>query len=115
MRAGGQFHLRLSAANREGLETFADRERCPLSRAADLLIAAGLRAETARAEEPARQNVTTELLLHNLVATEQVIRLLEPVVRHGAGAADAVLAEAGIAAERRLSRAALVMPAGVER
>jgi hypothetical protein len=44
-----------------------------------------------------------ELAVHILIATEQVIKLLERIVRHGQGAADEVLVEAGQAAQRRLA------------
>ncbi len=52
----------------------------------------------------AAADLLTELGFHNLIATEQVIQLLETIVRDGPGAADRLLAAAARAAQARLAR-----------
>ena len=57
---------------------------------------------TSPAQDPA--GVTYELAVHTLIAAEQIIRLLESILRHRPGAAEELLEEAGLAAQRRLGR-----------
>jgi hypothetical protein len=105
--AGGRLLVRLTAAERAQLEAFADTESLPLARAAAKLMRSALAAPApATATEPSaptQDDLATEIALHNLVATEQALRLLESMVRQGPGAADGVLAAASHAAQHRLS------------
>lgn len=105
--AGGRLLVRLTAAERAQLEAFADTESLPLARAAAKLMRTGLAAPAPAAatdpSAPAQDDLATEIALHNLVATEQALRLLESMVRQGPGAAHDVLAAASHAAQRRLS------------
>jgi hypothetical protein len=102
--------LRMTVEDFAGLRTFAEAEARPVSHAAIYLIRVGLSGKTAGADiapaggpEP-RAELLSELAFHNLIATEQVIKLLETVVRDGQGAADRLLPAAGQAAQVRLAR-----------
>jgi hypothetical protein len=99
----------MSAGDLERLRNFAKSEDLALGRAAVRLMRLALQPHRSARVEPVRKTATEsqglaeELALHNLIATEQVIQLLERIVRHGPGAADEVLVEAGRAAQRRLA------------
>jgi hypothetical protein len=103
--------LRMTPEDAAHLCTYADAEGRTVSEAVRYLIRVGLGGRTAEADfasgaqpEP-RSDLLAELGFHNLIATEQVLKLLETIVRDGQGAADRLLPAAGQAAQVRLARA----------
>ena len=105
-----RFMVRMTGEDFARLRSYAEAQSRPVSHAALYLIRVGLSGNPAeadlsssRAPEP-RADLLSELGFHNLIATEQVIQLLETIVRDGQGAADRLLAAAGRAAQVRLAR-----------
>lgn len=100
--------LRMSPDDLAQLRRYAAEYARSVAPAALFLVRSGLAAP------PVEPSVTppavvgadllTELGFHNLIATEQVIKLLETIVRDGQGAADRLLPAAGQAAQIRLAR-----------
>ena len=105
-----RFMVRMTAADLERLRAYAEAQARPVAHAALYLIRLGLRPGGAGADPVAvsddvpRADLLSELGLHNLIATEQVIQLMQSVVRDGAAAADRVLPAAARAAQARLAR-----------
>jgi len=105
-----RFMVRLTAEDLDRLRAYAEAEARPVAHAALYLIRLGLRTGAAEpdmraaSDEVPRADLLSELGLHNLIATEQVIQLMQSVVRDGAGAADRVLPAAARAAQARLAR-----------
>jgi hypothetical protein len=105
-----RFMVRMTAEDLERLRAYAEAQARPVAHAALYLIRLGLRpggAEpdiVALTDEVPRADLLSELGLHNLIATEQVIQLMQSVVRDGAAAADRVLPAAARAAQTRLAR-----------
>ena len=100
--------LRMTADDLARLRSYAAEHSRPVAPAALFLVRAGLASPPAEpgtpASPPAVADLLAELGFHNLIATEQVIQLLETIVRDGPGAADRLLAAAGRAAQVRLAR-----------
>ena len=100
--------LRLTADDLGRLRRYADEHSRAVAPAALFLVRAGLGSPPEEPSGSARgaagADLLAELGFHNLIATEQVIQLLETIVRDGQGAADRLLAAAGRAAQLRLAR-----------
>ena len=107
--SAGRLQVRLSHAERTELEVYARAESLTLAQAVRRLVRLGLHAThnngaRRRTRHDASTTLPTELLLHLLIAQEQVIKLVENITPRGPGSADELLVEAGQAAQRRLAR-----------
>ena len=100
----------LTAAELAEVQTLANRERLSIS---SVLRAAARDAAGTPAPKPARtaswddgydHALQQELSLLNLMATEQVIALLEAMAPYGQVSAEEVLVQAAQAAQRRIGR-----------
>lgn len=100
--------LRMTADDLALLRRYATEHARQVAPAALFLVRAALANPPAEpavaAGAGAGADLLTELGFHNLIATEQVIQLLETIVRDGPGAADRLLPAAGRAAQVRLAR-----------
>jgi hypothetical protein len=101
-----QVHVRLAPQELDLIEDVAEELGVPVSPAIRLLVGLGIEARRAPVPVPtgpADTQAPTEMLLHLLVATEQVLALIESFLPEGPGAADAALPAAAFAAQRRLA------------
>jgi hypothetical protein len=98
----GHLNLRLPATQHSDLKNIAERSGITMTAAARVLILEALdaRRKPAVSDADPTDDTRTELLMHVLIAIEQVIRLLESVT---ARSAVEVLGEATRAAQCRLS------------
>ena len=100
--------LRMTSDDLACLRRYAAEHSRQVAPAALFLVRAGLAdppvEPSAAAGSGPGADLLAELGFHNLIATEQVIQLLETIVRDGPGAADRLLAAAGRAAQVRLAR-----------
>jgi hypothetical protein len=99
--------LRMTPDDLARLRSYAVEQSRSAAPAALFLLRAGLASppEPYSSVAPVGPaDLLTELAFHNLVATEQVIQLLETIVRDGRGAADRVLPAAARAAHARLAQ-----------
>lgn len=105
----GHLNLRLPASRHQDLRVIAERSGITLTAAARVLILEALdrRQSPSASDDASADDTVTELLMHVLVAVEQVIRLMESVT---AGSADELLGEASRAAQRRLSLGQVAEP-----
>jgi hypothetical protein len=105
-----RFMVRMTVEDLERLRAYAEAQARPVAHAALYLIRLGLRPggadpdTVAVTDDVPRADLLSELGLHNLIATEQVIQLMQSVVRDGAAAADRALPAAARAAQARLAR-----------
>ena len=96
-------HLRLPAGVLEQLASRASERGLTVTAVVRFLLADALAAPQPAPAPVPRELRPPELELHLLVAVEQVIALIESFLPQGKGAAAAVLAEAALAAQRRLA------------
>jgi hypothetical protein len=102
--------VRMTVEDLDSLCAYAQAQARPVAHAALYLIRLGLGSHVAEADAQAapddapRADLLSELGLHNLIATEQVIQLMASVVRDGATVAERVLPAAARAAQARLAR-----------
>jgi hypothetical protein len=100
--------LRMTADDLARLRRYSAEQSRPAAPAALFLLRAGLASPPpeppSSASPVAPADLLTELGFHNLIATEQVIQLLETIVRDGRGAADRLLPAAARAAQARLAQ-----------
>jgi hypothetical protein len=96
-------HLRVPEPVLDRLATTADERGLSVSGLVRSLLADALSTPQPAPPAVPREHRSPELELHLLVAVEQVIALIESFLPQGKGAAEAVLAEAAIAAQRRLA------------
>ena len=99
-------HVRLAPAELDIVEDLARELGTQIAPTARLLIGLGIEARRKPAQPPptpADSQPPTEMLLHLLVASEQVLALIESFLPEGPGAADAALPAAAFAAQRRLA------------
>jgi hypothetical protein len=113
-RLGFRMTLRMGAPEAEPLKTYAREHSLSVSQAARRLIRSSL--STGRSALPEddteRGALLEELVLMNLIISEQTLKLLETITPHGPGAADALLVEATQSVQRRLARDPVLEPAG---
>ncbi len=95
-----EIHLRLTQEQKERLGEAARKRRTPLATTLRDLVDEAL---TPDAEKAVTAMGEQELVLHVLVAVEQVLLLVESILPEGPGAAEKVVADAAQAAQRRLS------------
>jgi len=97
-------HVRLAPAELDIVEDLARELGTQVAPTARLLIGLGIEARRKPAPPPsADSQPPTEMLLHLLVASEQLLALIESFLPEGPGAADAALPAAAFAAQRRLA------------
>ena len=108
--------LRMTADDLARLRSYAAEHSRKVAPAALFLVRAGLADPPGEPQVAAGADTGADLLaelgFHNLIATEQVIQLLETIVRDGPGAANRLLAAAGRAAQARLARGESVSESG---
>ena len=100
--------LRMTPDDLAQLRRYAAEHARSVAPAALFLVRSGLAAPPVEPSVTPPAAVGADLLkelgFHNLIATEQVIKLLETIVRDGQGAADRLLPAAAQAAQIRLAR-----------
>lgn len=104
--SGGRIEARLSADDRDRLSGYAVARNLTLAQANRELIHLALENPKTDPSPDAedRGELVLELGLLNLIAIEQVLKLVETIIPNGAGAADAFLVPAAQAAQERLAR-----------
>ena len=100
-----EFHIRLTPQEVDQVEEVAGELGVPIAPTVRLLVGLGIesRKQPVRPTAASESQPSTEMLLHLLVAVEQVLALIESFLPEGPGAADAALPAAAMSAQRRLA------------
>lgn len=104
--AYNELHIRLAPQEIDAVEDVARELGVPIAPTVRLLVGLGIesrRRPAPTATEGRESERSTEMLLHLLVAVEQVLALIESFLPEGPGAADAARPAAALSAQRRLA------------